>query len=159
MVLSMVKEARIQYLNFYIILQNEWKTYGCSDMQSMWFWMKFHVKHFLSISPKRCFNNTPVFIPFGIKPGYFLLLQLVYWNNGQIRWIMDRERQKLLLNIAEILYKRGLITESEKNKMKNIINGNESKWWNESVFIIGAAQRKKIRKMLSRYRLVKVWKL
>ena len=36
---------------------------------------------------------------------------------------MDRERQKLLLNIAEILYKRGLITESEKNKMKNIING------------------------------------
>ena len=40
---------------------------------------------------------------------------------------MDRERQKLLLNIAEILYKRGLISESEKNRMKNIINGNESK--------------------------------
>lgn len=40
---------------------------------------------------------------------------------------MDREKQALLLNIAEILYKRGLITESEKNKMKNIINGNDIK--------------------------------
>jgi len=37
---------------------------------------------------------------------------------------MDREKQNLLLNITEILYKRGFITESEKNKMKNIINGN-----------------------------------
>ena len=40
---------------------------------------------------------------------------------------MDREKQALLLNIAEILYQRGLITESEKNKMKNIINGNDTK--------------------------------
>ena len=40
---------------------------------------------------------------------------------------MNREKQVLLLNIAEILYKRGLITESEKNKMKNIINGNDIK--------------------------------
>lgn len=40
---------------------------------------------------------------------------------------MDRQKQKIFLNIAEILYKRGLITESEKNKMKNIINGNDTK--------------------------------
>lgn len=40
---------------------------------------------------------------------------------------MDRENRTVLLNIAEILYQRGLITESEKNKMKNIINGNETK--------------------------------
>ncbi len=40
---------------------------------------------------------------------------------------MDRDRQSLLLNIAEILYQREFITESEKNKMKNIINGNDTK--------------------------------
>ena len=40
---------------------------------------------------------------------------------------MDREKQKLLLNIAEILYKRGLITESEKNKMKDFMNGSMEK--------------------------------
>jgi hypothetical protein len=37
----------------------------------------------------------------------------------------DKEKQMLLLNIAELLYKRGLISESEKRRMKNIINGNE----------------------------------
>ena len=38
----------------------------------------------------------------------------------------EREKQLLLLNIAEILHKRGLIDEAEKNRMKKIINGNES---------------------------------
>ena len=37
----------------------------------------------------------------------------------------EREKQVLLLNIAELLYKRGLISENEKRRMKNIINGSE----------------------------------
>ena len=37
----------------------------------------------------------------------------------------EKEKQVLLLNIAELLYKRGLINETEKRRMKNIINGNE----------------------------------
>ena len=44
-------------------------------------------------------------------------------------WVItmaEREKQILLLNIAELLHERGLIDETEKNRMKNIINGNES---------------------------------
>ena len=37
----------------------------------------------------------------------------------------EREKQVLLLHIAELLYKRGLISENEKRRMKNIINGSE----------------------------------
>ena len=39
--------------------------------------------------------------------------------------ITENEKQVILLNIAELLYKRGLINETEKRRMKNIINGNE----------------------------------
>lgn len=37
----------------------------------------------------------------------------------------EREKQILLLKIAELLYQRGLISEGEKERMKNLINGNE----------------------------------
>ena len=37
----------------------------------------------------------------------------------------DKERQMLLLNITELLYRRGLINEAERQRMKNIINGDE----------------------------------
>ena len=40
---------------------------------------------------------------------------------------MNREEKNILINIAEILYQRGLITENEKNKMKDFMNGSMEK--------------------------------
>ena len=79
---------------------------------------------------KRCSNHPPIY--------YFESDE----RNGEnkfnkfwIKWsdlfrkgdaMAEREKQILLLNIAELLHERGLIDETEKNRMKNIINGNES---------------------------------
>ncbi len=39
---------------------------------------------------------------------------------------MDIEKQRLLIALTKILYKEGLISETEMNKTRDIINGNTS---------------------------------